>query len=137
MFKRILVPVDLEHADELAKALDVAQTMANSQDAELVYVSIFHGEPSSVARNEAEFTAALEEFVAYRVAQHGLKARALPLASVEAYVELTDLLLDAARRMESDLIVMASHMPGWLEHIFHSNAGYVAAHAPISVLVVR
>jgi len=43
----------------------------------------------------------------------------------------------AAKEAGCDLVVMASHVPGFREHILSSNAGYVASHAPISVFVVR
>jgi len=32
---------------------------------------------------------------------------------------------------------MASHEPGFFEHIFSSHGGYIAQHAKVSVLVVR
>ena len=41
------------------------------------------------------------------------------------------------RRLRIDLIVMASHVPGVAEYVFASNAGYLASHADLSVLVVR
>lgn len=52
-------------------------------------------------------------------------------------VDLGNVLIKAAEDMGVDLIVMASHIPGLLEHIFASNAGYVASHAKCSVYVVR
>ena len=36
-----------------------------------------------------------------------------------------------------DLVVMASHVPGFREYIFHSNAGFLASHTDLSVFVVR
>ena len=62
---------------------------------------------------------------------------AMPMVSHDTTIELSTLLLDCAERTGADLIVMASHTPGWLEHVFHSNAGYIACHAPVSVFVVR
>ena len=46
-------------------------------------------------------------------------------------------LVKVATETGSDLIVMASHVPGIADHILSSNAGYVASHAPMSVYVVR
>ena len=37
----------------------------------------------------------------------------------------------------ADLVIMASHVPGMLEHIFSSHGGYIAQHAKVSVFVVR
>jgi nucleotide-binding universal stress UspA family protein len=32
---------------------------------------------------------------------------------------------------------MGSHVPGFAEHLFSSNAGYLASHTDISVFIVR
>ena len=45
--------------------------------------------------------------------------------------------IDRAEAVHADLVVTASHNPGFAEHLFASNSGYLAAHAPVSVLVVR
>ncbi len=36
-----------------------------------------------------------------------------------------------------DLVVMASHLPGLRDYVFHSNAGFLASHTDLSVFVVR
>ena len=59
------------------------------------------------------------------------------VAGPDCTEKLTGKLLDAVNETGADLVVMASHVPGVLEHIFSSNAGYVARHAKVSVFVVR
>ena len=39
--------------------------------------------------------------------------------------------------LEVDLVVMASHIPGIRDYVFHSNAGFLASHTDLSVFVVR
>ena len=136
MFSKILVPVDLEHTEDLTKGLGAAMAMAQNEGAEIVYMSVFGGAPTPVAKDQTEFNAAMQSFAAQHTAP-GVKTSAMPLASHDTPVELTELVLDAAEQSGADLIVMGSHTPGWLEHVFHSNAGYVACHAPMSVMVVR
>lgn len=51
--------------------------------------------------------------------------------------DLGNVLIKAAEDLGVELIVMTSHVPGFIEHIFASNAGYVASHAKCSVYVVR
>jgi nucleotide-binding universal stress UspA family protein len=59
------------------------------------------------------------------------------VASHDPAVDLNETLIEQAEKRGDDLIVMASHIPGVAEHIFSSHAGYVAQHAPVSVMVVR
>ncbi|MFY0613942.1 MAG: universal stress protein [Hyphomicrobiaceae bacterium] len=137
MFSRILVPVDLGHLESLARALDVAAEMAKAHTAEVVYVGVYGTLRSPAAANPQEYTDKLTAFSEQQAAAHGISTRSLPVFSHDPQAELTSLLLSAATDAQADVIVMASHIPGWVEHVFHSNAGYIASHAPISVFVIR
>lgn len=46
-------------------------------------------------------------------------------------------ILDLARDIGADLIVLASHRPGAKDYLIGANAVHVVRHAPCSVLVVR
>jgi len=52
-------------------------------------------------------------------------------------VETTAELMKAIDKIGADLVIMASHEPGFFEHIFSSHGGYIAQHAKCSVFVVR
>ena len=52
-------------------------------------------------------------------------------------VEVDRKLIQLIEELDVDLIVMASHQPGWVEYIVNSHGGRIASHAPISVFVVR
>jgi len=45
--------------------------------------------------------------------------------------------LEEAKAIEADLIVMSSHRPAMRTYFLGSNAGHVVRYAPCSVLVVR
>ena len=137
MYKKILVPVDLEHTEVLARALGIATQLAGLNDAELVFAGVHGGPPSEIAHNPGEFREKLEAFVRKQPFAETGKMSALPVYSLDPGVEVASSIIKAARDHDVDLVVMASHIPGWSEHIFHSNAGYVACHAPMSVFVVR
>ena len=137
MFQKILVPVDLAHTETLAKALQVAADLALASGGTVVYAAITASQPNEVAPNPDAFAAKLDSFVADQKAEHKIEAEAMPLLSNDPEREIADGVLEAAAQAGADLVVMASHIPGWFEHIFHSNAGYVACHSPISVFVVR
>lgn len=137
MFKRIMVPVDLEHIEQLSGALSVANQLADANGGEVLFAGVHGGAPSAVAHEPKEYAEKLRAFTnAHPLAKTG-KASALPIYSHDPGVEVAPALVKAACDNQIDVIVMASHMPGWAEHIFHSNAGYVACHAPMSVFVVR
>ena len=137
MYKKIMVPVDLEHTEILTGALAVAAQIAETNGAEIFYAGVHGGPPSAVAHGPEEYKDAFDAFAQAQPYARIGKVSALPIYSHDPGVEVATALVKAAQDHQMELIVMASHMPGWAEHIFHSNAGYVASHAPMSVFVVR
>ncbi|MEM6933951.1 MAG: universal stress protein [Pseudomonadota bacterium] len=137
MYKHVMVPIDLRATEALEKALTAAGQIAKLTGAEVTYVGIAGGAPSSTAHNPAEFREKLEAFAEEQAGTFGITARSHAVISHDPEVEIGSSLVEAAEKMGVDLVVMASHIPGWVEHIFHSNAGYVACHAKCSVFVVR
>ncbi|MEM9138250.1 MAG: universal stress protein [Pseudomonadota bacterium] len=137
MYKRIMVPVDLNQTDKLAGALSMAGQMAEMCGGELIYAGVHGGAPSEVAHDKDEYAQKLDAFADAQPFAKIVKVSSLPIYSHDPAVEIATGLVKAASEHKIDLIVMASHVPGWAEHVFHSNAGYVASHAPVSVFVVR
>nr|WP_067298243.1 universal stress protein [Marinobacterium profundum] len=138
MYSHIMVPVDLAHAEQLQKALQTAADLAKLYQASVCYVGVSASAPSSVAHTPEEFAAKMEKFSQAQAAKYQL-----PNVSSAAYIshdptaDLDDTLMRASKDAGADLVVMASHVPGLLEHVFASNAGYFASFSKISVLVVR
>jgi nucleotide-binding universal stress UspA family protein len=137
MFKRIMVPVDLSHAGSIEKALRVAGDIAKSSNADLVLVGATTTEPSAIAHNPEEFAEKLAEFGTAAAERLGCTVHTEMIRAHDLRVELDKDLIEKAGEMGVDLAVMATHKPGALEHLFSSNAGYLANHAPFSVMVVR
>lgn len=137
MYSKIMVPVDLAHVERLEKALATAADLARHYDIPVCYAGVTGEAPSSIAHNPAEYADKLAQFAQGQAARHGLQAEAVARVDHDPAVELADALIKAAADANSDLVVMASHMPGFPDHFFSSNAGAVAAHAPVSVFVVR
>lgn len=138
MFRKILVPVDLAHLDSLERALDVAAEMSKQHDSPIVYVGVTGTEPTEVARTPEEHAEKMEEFArrqSHKYTLHG--AEGLSRVSHDRAVELDSVLMKTIEETGADLVIMASHRPGLLEHVFPSNAGYLASHAKVSVFVVR
>ncbi len=137
MYSSIMVPVDLAHLDKIDKALQAAADLARHYGAAVHYVAVTSAAPSEVAHNPAEFAEKLDSFVAAQARAHGIDARAHPIRSHDPAVDLDQTLRNAGDAIGADLIVMASHVPGFADHIFHAHGGYVASHSDLSVFVVR
>lgn len=137
MYRKIMVPVDLAHIERLGKALDTATNLAKHYNIPMCFVGVTTGTPSEVAHTPDEYAAKLAQFAAEQSKKHGLKIDATPYSSHDPAIDLDDKLLEAIKDTGADLVVMASHIPGFPEHIFASNAGAVASHADVSVFVVR
>lgn len=138
MYKKIMVPVDLAHVDRLEKALQSAADLSKHYDVPVCYVTVSTTLPDEVAHTPKEHEQKLNAFAKEQAEKYGLsKTEASYYTSHDPAVDLDDKLLDAIKDTGSDLVVMASHVPGLPEHIFASNAGEVAMHAKVSVFVIR
>ena len=138
MYSRILVPVDLENADKLTKALDLAGQAARESGAEVIYVDVVDAVPTMSARTEGERMAArLKDFAADQAKAYGIRTADHVALRSDLHLNVGSDIVKAAKDRDCDLIVMASHPPGFKDHILSSNAGYVASHAPMTVYVVR
>lgn len=137
MTDKILVPIDLEHAEKLNKALGIAATIAKAEDAEVCYLGVTTSAPSGVASTPEAFAKKMEAFAEDQAKTRGVAASAKAVTAHDVTVQLEDVIIDGAKEAGADLIVMASHIPGVAEHVFATHAGYVANHAPVSVYVVR
>ncbi len=137
MYKTIMAPVDLAHVERLGKALTTAADLSKHYGIPVCYVGVTATTPGPVAHTPAEFTAKLEHFARAQADKYGLQATAKAYTSHDPAVDLDDTLLKAIAETGADLVVMASHIPGIPDYIFSSNAGYLASHAKVTVMVVR
>ena len=137
MFKRIMAPVDLAHLEKLGAALDCAADLANHYGVPVVYVGVTSSQPSEVAHNLDEFAQKLDEFAKGQAARHGVETSAYATIAHDPTLEIDDALMRAISETGSDLVVMASHVPNIIDHIWPSNGGKLAKYAKCSVMVVR
>ena len=135
MFKSIMVPVDLAHADKLSNAIDVARDLATHYGAKLVFVGVTASTPGPVAHNPEEFRGKLEAFA--REAGGDADATSHMIVSHDPTADMDDKLEAAIPELGADLVVMASHVPGIADMLVPSHGGSLARHAGISVFLVR
>lgn len=137
MFSTIMVPVDLAHASTVEKAVTVAAGLGKSYEADIYLVGVTATTPSSVAHDPQEYEQKLNQFAA----DHSSKLDCTLLSKVvlcnDPAVELDEALEKLGKEINADLVVMATHVPGFMDHLFHAKAGHLATHADISVFLVR
>lgn len=137
MYKRIMMPVDLAHADRLEKALKTAADLAKHYRAEMILVGVTGSEPGPVAHNPEEFATKLDDFAAKAADRLGTAIEGQTIHLHDITSDLNRTIVRKAKEIDADLVVMASHIPGVAEYIFGSHGGEVAQHAPMSVMLVR
>lgn len=137
MFTKIMVPVDLTHVARLKRALSVAADLGHLYKAEVCYVAVTASTLGPVAHNPQEFSAKLAAFAENEAAKRGHMTTSHCVISHEPAVDLDHDLHKARQELGADLVVMASHVPGIADYLFPSHGGRMAAHAAVSVMVVR
>lgn len=137
MFKTIMIPVDLGHAEQMSTALAVGADLAKHYGGQAHLVGVTQSGPTAIARTPEAFAEALEEYAGAQSSALGVTFAARAEVSHDITVDLTDALARAAEAIGADMVVMASHTPGLAEHVIGSNAGHFAAHAGMSVMIVR
>lgn len=137
MFKQMMVPVDLEHLDSLAKALETAASLAKRDDIPVCYVGIAASQPSTVAHNPAEHAEKMKAFAEQQAEKHGISASSHTFGTKDATTDVDNELLKAVETVGADLVVMATHLPKLADYVWPSNGGKVASHSKASVFLVR
>lgn len=144
MFKRILVPTD--GSDITMKAVAQAVALAKAVGAQIYTISVKEPFPYSAISEmqptpPQEFFDAQERIAAKRVASVVEVAQSAGLACQGHTVEALhpwEAIIDHAKRMECDLLVMASHgRRGVTALLLGSETQKVLTHSTIPVLVVR
>lgn len=135
MYKNILVGVDLTHTEKAGAMLKAAQSFG--KDAQITLINVIEDIPTYVAAELPKgMVAEMKE-----KANSELSALAKSFGT-SANVEIAsgrpaNALLDKAKALGSDLIIIASHQPGVQDYLLGSTASRVVRHAHCSVLVMR
>lgn len=135
MYKKILVPVALDHRPNTATALEVARKLV-SEGGEIIALHAVEPVPGYVANYLPA-----ETMKAGREAAHAaLVAELGGVSDVKALMvsgSAGRAITEYAEEQGVDCIIIASHQPGLQDYFLGSTAGRVVRHATCAVHVVR
>jgi nucleotide-binding universal stress UspA family protein len=139
MYKRILVPIDLDDVDStkpaIARAVELAQASGGSVHLlhvlSLTPVMLAEYVPADFDINQQRNAEAMMAKLVEEAGLPGAVTSAVRQGGV--YHEI----LEEAKTIGADLIAMTSHRPAMRTYFLGSNAGHVVRYATCSVLVVR
>jgi nucleotide-binding universal stress UspA family protein len=140
MFTQILVPVDLADADLAKSAIETAVSLARASGGSVRLLNVLAMTPVMLAEYvppdfDAQQRQSAEEALAIIAKEAGLEPSRITTMVRQGgvYHEV----LEEAKAIDADLIVMSSHRPAMKTYFLGSNAGHVVRYARCSVLVVR
>ena len=143
MYQRILVPVDLADPNLAKPALETAVMICESTGGDIRVMNVLPLTPVMLAEYvppdfEAQQRKSAEEALTIIAGEVALKSGSV--TSVVRQGGIYQEILEEAKEMGADLIVMSSHRvhrPGIRTYFLGSHTGHVVRYAQCSVLVVR
>ena len=140
MYKQILVPIDLSDVELAKPAIETAVMLAQASDGSIRLINVLAMTPVMLAEYvppdfEAQQRAAAEEAIGIVVRETGLDPG--KVSTIVRQGGIYHEILEEAKAIKADLIVMSSHRVGLRTYFLGSNAGHVVRYAACSVLVVR
>jgi nucleotide-binding universal stress UspA family protein len=141
MYQRILVPIDLSDPNLAKPAIETAVMMANAANGgTLRLINVLPMTPVMLAEYVPPDFDAQQRTSAEEALRIVAKETGIPAARVSTVVRQGGIyheILEEAKAMNADLIVMSSHRTGVRTYFLGSQAGHVVRYATSSVLVVR
>ncbi|MGQ4879780.1 universal stress protein [Billgrantia sp. LNSP4103-1] len=142
MYNKILLPIDLNEESSWAKALPNAITLCRTFDASLHVVTVMpdYHMPMVSSYFPRDFSKKAHE--ALSQAQRRFIEEHVP-EEIEVHSVIVDgspweAIVKAAKKLEVDLIVMASHNKRkFADYVLGPNAEHVVHHTKVSVMIVR
>lgn len=140
MFKHILVPIDLADTELVKPAIETAISLARVSGGNIRLLNILPMTPVMLAEYvppdfDLQQRQSAEEALTIIAREAGLEPGRI--TSTVRQGGIYHEVLEEAKAMEADLIVMTSHRPAMRTYFLGSNAGHVVRYAKCSVLVVR
>jgi nucleotide-binding universal stress UspA family protein len=142
MYSKILLPVDLNEELSWKKALPTAVTLCRTFGASLHVVTVLPDYRMPLVGSYFPKDFAKKAHEAITEAQHQFIQEHVP-EDIKAQTVIVDgspweAIVKAAKKLEVDLIVMASHNKRkFADYVLGPNAEHVVHHSKVSVMIVR
>jgi nucleotide-binding universal stress UspA family protein len=140
MYKKILVPIDLADTELAKPAIETAVSLARISGGSVRLINVLPMTPVMLAEYvppdfDVQQRKSSDEAMTIVARECGLDANHVSgcVRQGGIYHEV----LEEAKAIDADLIVMSSHRPAMRTYFLGSNAGHVVRYAKCSVLVVR
>lgn len=140
MYKQLLVPVDTADIALAKPAIETACALAGAAGGSVRLISVLPMTPVMLAEYvppdfDTQQRKAAEDALAQLARDCGIDAAHISTTVRQGgiYHEV----LEEAKAINADLIVMSSHRPAMRTYFLGSNAGHIVRYAKCSVLVVR
>jgi nucleotide-binding universal stress UspA family protein len=144
MYKNILVPVDLSQESSWRRALPAAVAEAKHWGAQLHVVTVV---PDLIAGLDWRYAVVPRDYDRDAVVAEARKRLAdlikdqvsaeVPVQHHVKHGTIYEKILDTAREVGADLIMLASHRPTLKDYLLGPNAARVVRHAECSVTIIR
>lgn len=141
MFKKILVPIDLDQPTSWQRALPVAEQLAIDYSADLHVITVIPTMGTALVGSyfpadfEKKATAAGKKHIDDIIKKSA--SRPAAITTHIAHGTIYEEVIIAADKLDCDLIVMTSHRPKLKDYLIGPNAARVVRHAKQSVFIVR
>ena len=142
MYNKILLPVDLNEELSWKKALPTAVTLCRTFGASLHVLTVLPDYRMPLVGSYFPKDFAKKAHEAVTEAQHQFIAEHVP-EDIQTQTVIVDgspweAIIKAAKKLEVDLIVMASHNKRkFADYVLGPNAEHVVHHSKMSVMIVR
>ncbi len=136
MYNKILVPVDISHEERLPVMLEAAKLLGGG-NAKVLLTNVVEDIPTYVT---AQIPSEMLEDAQKNVIDHLKKLASEQEIDAEIIVKTGhpgNTILEIAEEKDVDVIVVASHKPGWEDYLLGSTAARVVRHAKCAVHVLR
>jgi len=141
MYKKILLSIDLNDETSWTATLQTALVMCRTFDASLHLVHVIAEVPEAVVKlylpddNTEKLTNKFAEMMAAFIDEY--IPEEFEATSHLCMGNIYSGILETAKKVEADLIIIGSHRPAMGSYLLGPNAARVVRHAESSVLVVR
>jgi nucleotide-binding universal stress UspA family protein len=130
---RILVPVDMRHAEVSRSAVDAAVYLARRTGAKVFVLTVANPLGTHLTEMPEAHKPEFNAFVSQEAQR--LDYPITPL--FQSHESVNEVIRHIVKQHDVDFVVMATHHPRLTDHLFGSHASQTALHANCSVLILR